>query len=65
MMIRTSGVKRLSDFLLWQTCVDTQIYFTPTYWPDFGFGEFVRIIFDFQRKVWSESRMAGSVAAGL
>jgi undecaprenyl pyrophosphate synthase len=91
MMIRTSGVKRLSDFLLWQvrtrlfhisqnhtphslrfmlrplifqTCVDTQIYFTPTYWPDFGLWEFGKIILDYQRKVWSESRKPCAVTAG-
>ncbi|KAF9506640.1 hypothetical protein BS47DRAFT_1425664 [Hydnum rufescens UP504] len=64
MMIRTSGVKRLSDFLLWQTCVDTQIYFTPTYWPDFGLWEFGKIILDYQRKVWSESGKPCAVTAG-
>ncbi|EPQ57752.1 Di-trans-poly-cis-decaprenylcistransferase [Gloeophyllum trabeum ATCC 11539] len=55
-LIRTSGVKRLSDFLLWQCCEDTQIQFATTYWPDFGLLDFIPIILDFQRKVWSQSR---------
>jgi ditrans,polycis-polyprenyl diphosphate synthase len=53
-LIRTSGVNRLSDFLLWQCCENTQLQFTSTYWPDFGLWDFVPIIFDYQRKVWSE-----------
>ncbi|KII88333.1 hypothetical protein PLICRDRAFT_175932 [Plicaturopsis crispa FD-325 SS-3] len=51
-LIRTSGVKRLSDFMLWQCCEDTQLQFSETYWPDFGLREFVPIILDYQRKVW-------------
>ncbi|TFK33857.1 Decaprenyl diphosphate synthase-like protein [Crucibulum laeve] len=52
-LIRTSGVKRLSDFLLWQCCEDTQLQFTSTYWPDFGLFDFIPIILDYQRKTWS------------
>ncbi|KAI0701314.1 Decaprenyl diphosphate synthase-like protein [Cytidiella melzeri] len=51
-LIRTSGVKRLSDFLTWQVCENTQIQFSDTYWPDFGFWDFVPILLDYQRKVW-------------
>ncbi|KDQ61268.1 hypothetical protein JAAARDRAFT_191362 [Jaapia argillacea MUCL 33604] len=54
-LIRTSGVKRLSDFLLWQCCENTQLQFTSTYWPNFGLWDFVPIILDYQRKVWSSS----------
>jgi len=53
MLIRTSGVSRLSDFLLWQACENTQIHFTSTYWPDFSLWEFVPMLFDYQRKVWA------------
>ncbi|KIM39468.1 hypothetical protein M413DRAFT_446971 [Hebeloma cylindrosporum] len=52
-LIRTSGVKRLSDFMLWQCCEDTQLQFSSTYWPDFGLFDFIPIILDYQRKVWS------------
>ncbi|TEB39390.1 dehydrodolichyl diphosphate synthetase [Coprinellus micaceus] len=51
-LIRTSGVKRLSDFLLWQCCEDTQIQYTDTYWPDFGLRELVPILLDYQRREW-------------
>ncbi|KAF8163809.1 Decaprenyl diphosphate synthase-like protein [Crassisporium funariophilum] len=52
-LIRTSGVKRLSDFMLWQCCENTQLQFSSTFWPDFGLFDFIPIILDFQRKVWS------------
>jgi len=53
-LIRTSGVKRLSDFLLWQCCEDTQIQYTDTYWPDFGLFDLIPIILDYQRRTWSK-----------
>ena len=34
LLIRTSGEKRLSNFLLWQ-CAYAEFYFTDTMWPDF------------------------------
>ena len=34
LVIRTSGEKRLSNFLLWQTAY-SELYFTDTLWPDF------------------------------
>ncbi len=34
LLIRTSGEKRLSNFLLWQ-CAYSELYFTDTNWPDF------------------------------
>ncbi|EJF66045.1 dehydrodolichyl diphosphate synthetase [Dichomitus squalens LYAD-421 SS1] len=52
-LIRTSGVKRLSDYMLWQCSEDTQIQFSSKYWPDFGFWDFIPIILDYQRKVWA------------
>lgn len=52
-LVRTSGVRRLSDFMLWQCAADTQIQFVSCYWPDFGIREFLPIILDYQRKVWS------------
>lgn len=37
--IRTGGEQRISNFLLWQFAY-TELYFTDTYWPDFGEQEF-------------------------
>ena len=34
LFIRTGGERRISNFLLWQ-CAYTELYFTPTLWPDF------------------------------
>lgn len=41
--IRTGGEQRLSNFLLWQLAY-TELYFTPTLWPEFTVEEFNRII---------------------
>jgi undecaprenyl diphosphate synthase len=35
LIIRTSGEKRLSDFLLWESAY-AELHFTETMWPDFG-----------------------------
>jgi undecaprenyl diphosphate synthase len=35
LLIRTGGEHRISNFLLWQ-CAYTELYFTPTLWPDFS-----------------------------
>ena len=35
LIIRTSGEKRTSNFLVWQSA-HSQFYFTDTLWPDFG-----------------------------
>ncbi|KZV88305.1 Di-trans-poly-cis-decaprenylcistransferase [Exidia glandulosa HHB12029] len=53
-LIRSSGVKRFSDFLLWQCSENTQVHFTPTYWPEYGLRDFGPVILDFQRRMWSK-----------
>lgn len=35
LVIRTGGETRVSNFLLWQTAY-SELYFTNTFWPDFG-----------------------------
>ncbi|KAH8831635.1 Decaprenyl diphosphate synthase-like protein [Flagelloscypha sp. PMI_526] len=54
-LVRTSGVKRLSDYLLWQCCEDTQLQFVDRFWPEFRTRDFIPIILDYQRKVWSRA----------
>jgi undecaprenyl diphosphate synthase len=39
LLIRTGGEQRLSNFLLWQSAY-TELYFTPTLWPDFSPDDF-------------------------
>jgi len=53
--IRTSGVKRLSDFLLWQISEHTQIHFVSKFWPDFGLFDLIPILLSYQRERWARS----------
>lgn len=46
LIIRTGGEKRLSGFLAWQS-VYSELFFTDTYWPDFGEKEFDSILAEF------------------
>jgi undecaprenyl diphosphate synthase len=39
LLIRTGGEQRISNFLLWQ-CAYSELYFTPTLWPDFDAAAF-------------------------
>ncbi|CCG81078.1 Uncharacterized protein C4D7.04c [Taphrina deformans PYCC 5710] len=48
LMIRTSGVERLSDFLLWQAGKSTTISFVDVYWPEFGLWTFLPILLEWQ-----------------
>ena len=43
LLIRTGGDLRISNFLLWQIAY-TELYVTPTLWPDFGKEELVKAI---------------------
>jgi len=49
LLIRTSGEYRISNFLLWQIAY-TEIYITPTLWPDFRKDDFLAAIQDFQQR---------------
>lgn len=43
LFIRTGGESRLSNFLLWELAY-TELFFSDTYWPDFGPAELDRAI---------------------
>ncbi len=58
LLIRTSGEQRLSNFLLWQLAY-AELYFTPTYWPDFGSKDFAAALADYAQR----ERRYGAVAA--
>lgn len=49
LLIRTSGEVRISNFLLWQIAY-SELYFTPTHWPDFRKEEFYKAIIDYQKR---------------
>lgn len=55
LLIRTSGVSRLSDFMLWQCHEATQIVFLDVLWPDFDLWSFLPVLWEWQ---WRE-RKAG------
>lgn len=49
LLIRTSGETRISNFLLWQLAY-TEMYFTPTLWPDFRRHDALLALHDYQRR---------------
>jgi len=55
LLIRTSGEMRLSNFLLWQ-CAYTELWITPTLWPDFRKKELFQAIIEYQKR---ERRFGG------
>ncbi len=55
LLIRTSGEMRISNFLLWQIAY-TELYITPTLWPDFRRKELLQAIEEYNRR---ERRFGG------
>jgi undecaprenyl diphosphate synthase len=49
LLIRTSGEMRVSNFLLWQIAY-TELWVSPTLWPDFGARELYLAIAEFQHR---------------
>ncbi|MBI2820949.1 MAG: isoprenyl transferase [Acidobacteria bacterium] len=49
LLIRTSGERRISNFLLWQIAY-SEIYVTETLWPDFRRQHLFEAILDFQKR---------------
>ena len=57
-LIRTSGEKRISNFLLWQAAY-AELLFVNVYWPDFAREHLANAIEEFRRR----DRRYGGVAA--
>jgi len=55
LIIRTSGEKRLSDFLLWE-CAYAELIFTERMWPDFGAADLAEAVREFRHR---ERRFGG------
>jgi undecaprenyl diphosphate synthase len=49
LMIRTSGEKRISNFLLWQSAY-AELYFSDELWPDFKSEHLIEAISDYQNR---------------
>jgi undecaprenyl diphosphate synthase len=59
LLIRTSGEARISNFLLWQLAY-TEMYFTPTLWPDFRRREALLALVDYQKRDRRFGRLSGA-----
>ncbi len=49
LIIRTSGERRISNFLLWQ-CAYAELVFTDVLWPDFRDERFLECVVEFQQR---------------
>lgn len=49
LLIRTSGEMRVSNFLLWQIAY-SELFVTPTLWPDFGEPQFLESLAHYQQR---------------
>lgn len=49
LLIRTAGELRLSNFLLWETAY-SEIYVTPTCWPDFDRDHLIAALAEYQKR---------------
>lgn len=54
LLIRTSGVERLSDFMLWQCHQDTSIVFLQCLWPEFDLWQFLPVLVEWQ---WQQKKL--------
>ncbi|KAJ5935373.1 hypothetical protein N7466_004920 [Penicillium verhagenii] len=55
LLVRTSAVERLSDFMLWQCQENTEIVFLDVLWPEFDLWHFLPVLLRWQRRI-SKSR---------
>ncbi|KAL8699692.1 MAG: hypothetical protein Q9201_005854 [Fulgogasparrea decipioides] len=66
LLIRTSGVERLSDFMLWQCHENTKIVFLKCLWPEFDLWQFLPVLVEWQwrrKNVEEQRRLRRSTAA--
>ena len=61
LLVRTSGVERLSDFMLWQCHQDTEIVFLETLWPEFDLWTFLPVLVEWQWRRKKEGERARGV----
>lgn len=54
LLIRTSGVQRLSDFMLWQAHENTSIVFLKCLWPEFDLWQFLPVLVEWQ---WQQKKL--------
>ena len=49
LLIRTSGERRISNFLLWQIAY-AELYFTDVFWPDFREQNLIDALLSYQQR---------------
>ncbi|KAF2130253.1 Undecaprenyl diphosphate synthase [Dothidotthia symphoricarpi CBS 119687] len=54
LLVRTSGVERLSDFMLWQCHENTSIVFLECLWPEFDLWQFLPVLVEWQ---WQQKKI--------
>jgi ditrans,polycis-polyprenyl diphosphate synthase len=59
LLVRTSGVERLSDFMLWQCHEDTSIVFLKCLWPEFDLWQFLPVLLEWQ---WQQKKIQEAAA---
>lgn len=65
LLIRTSGVERLSDFMLWQCHEKTDIVFLKCLWPDFDLWSFLPVLVEWQWRRRKEGVSRLEAAEGI
>jgi undecaprenyl diphosphate synthase len=63
LLIRTSGERRISNFLLWEAAY-SEFYFTEALWPDFRRGDLYAALDDYLRRERRFGLTSGQVGAG-
>jgi undecaprenyl diphosphate synthase len=63
LLVRTSGERRISNFLLWQAAY-AELYFTDTHWPAFDEHELLTAVADYQGRERRFGLTGEQVAAG-
>jgi undecaprenyl diphosphate synthase len=58
LVIRTSGERRLSNYLLWQVA-ESELIFRDEYWPDFNRASFEQCLAEYRRRVCERRRPGG------
>jgi ditrans,polycis-polyprenyl diphosphate synthase len=57
LLVRTSGVQRLSDFMMWQCHEHTRIVFLECLWPEFDLWQFLPVLVEWQ---WKQRKLDDS-----
>jgi len=63
LLVRTSGVERLSDFMLWQCHEETEIVFCNCLWPEFDLWRFLPVLLEWQWRKRREGKGQGEVGS--